>query len=53
MATVDDARAIASTLPRSYEAIVRDRLEFRVGRIVHTVGSGQGVNRELPAAAQL
>jgi hypothetical protein len=33
--TVDDARAIAATLPRSYEAIVRDQLKFRVGRIVY------------------
>jgi hypothetical protein len=32
--TIDDARAIASTLPRSYEALVRDRVKFRVGRIV-------------------
>jgi hypothetical protein len=34
MATIDDARAVASTLPRSYEAVVRDRVKFRVGRIV-------------------
>jgi hypothetical protein len=34
VATVDDARAVASTLPRSYEAVVRDRVKFRVGRIV-------------------
>jgi hypothetical protein len=33
--TVDDARAIAATLPRSYEAIVRGSLRFRVGRIVY------------------
>ena len=32
--TVDDVRAFALTLPRAYEAIVRDRVKFRVGRIV-------------------
>jgi hypothetical protein len=35
VATIDDVRAIASTLPRSYEALVRDRVKFRVGRIVY------------------
>ncbi len=33
--TIDDARAIAVTLPRSYEALVRDEVRFRVGRIVY------------------
>jgi hypothetical protein len=33
--TIDDARAIAETLPRSYEALVRDSVRFRVGRIVY------------------
>jgi hypothetical protein len=33
--TIDDARAIAATLPRSYEALVRDQVRFRVGRIVY------------------
>jgi len=33
--TVDDVRAIADGLPRSYEALVRDRVKFRVGRIVY------------------
>lgn len=33
--TIDDVRAVASTLPRSYEALVRDRVKFRVGRIVY------------------
>jgi hypothetical protein len=32
--TVDDVRAVALNLPRSYEAVVRGRLKFRVGRIV-------------------
>src|ERR671935_1193474 len=35
MVTVEDARRVASALPRSYEAIVRDRVKFRVGRIVY------------------
>ena len=38
-ATVDDARAIAATLPRSYEALVRDELRLRVGRIVYAAFS--------------
>jgi hypothetical protein len=33
--TIDDVRALASTLERSYEAIVRDRVKFRVGQIVY------------------
>jgi hypothetical protein len=33
--TIDDVRAITTTLPRSYEAVVRDRVKFRVGRIVY------------------
>jgi hypothetical protein len=32
--TVDDVREIAGGLPRSYEAVVRGRVKFRVGRIV-------------------
>ena len=32
--SIDDARAIAADLPRSYEALVRDRIKFRVGTIV-------------------
>jgi hypothetical protein len=35
MATIDGVRSLASTLPRSYEALVRDRVKFRVGRIVY------------------
>ncbi len=34
MATLADVRAIASRLPRAYEAVVRDYVKFRVGRIV-------------------
>ena len=37
--TIDDARAIAATLPRSYEALVRDRVKFRVGSIVYAAFS--------------
>ena len=33
--TVEDVRAIASTLPRSYEAVVRGCVKFRVGQIVY------------------
>jgi hypothetical protein len=32
--TIEDVRTFASTLPRAYEALVRDRVKFRVGRIV-------------------
>jgi len=33
--TIDDARLIAATLPRSYEALVRDHVRFRVGGMVY------------------
>jgi hypothetical protein len=33
--TIADVRALAATLPRSEEALVRDRVKFRVGRIVY------------------
>jgi hypothetical protein len=32
---VEDVRAIARDLPRSYEVLVRDRVKFRVGKIVY------------------
>jgi hypothetical protein len=35
MVTIDDVRPFALSLPRSYEALVRDRVKFRVGRIVY------------------
>ena len=35
MVTIDDVRGLALSLPRSYEALVRDRVKFRVGRIVY------------------
>jgi hypothetical protein len=34
MATAEDVRRIALALPRAYEALVRDHVKFRVGRIV-------------------
>jgi hypothetical protein len=33
--TIDDVRRLAITLPRTTEALVRDRVKFRVGRIVY------------------
>ena len=42
MVTVEDVRAIALTLPRSYEAHVRGRVKFRVGRIVFVALSRDG-----------
>ena len=35
MVTVDQVRDVASGLPRTYEVLVRDRVKFRVGRIVY------------------
>src|SRR5689334_7978850 len=34
-ASVDDVREIARPLPRSYEVVVRDRVKFRIGKIVY------------------
>ncbi|BCB74154.1 MmcQ/YjbR family DNA-binding protein [Phytohabitans flavus] len=34
MVTADDIRRVALSLPRAYEALVRDRVKFRVGQIV-------------------
>jgi hypothetical protein len=33
--TVDQIRELAASLPRSYEAIVRGRVKFRIGQIVY------------------
>jgi hypothetical protein len=33
--TVEEIRALASSLPRSYEVFVRGRLKFRIGQIVY------------------
>jgi hypothetical protein len=35
MATIETVRELALSLPRSYEVLVRDRVKFRVGRIVY------------------
>ncbi len=35
MATIEDVRALTVGLPRSYEALVRGRVKFRVGQIVY------------------
>ena len=35
MATADDVRRIATSLPRTIERLVRDRVKFNVGRIVY------------------
>jgi hypothetical protein len=35
MVTIDEVRAFALTLPRTIEVLVRDRVKFRVGRIVY------------------
>jgi hypothetical protein len=35
MVTLEDVRELARTLPRTEEALVRDRVKFRVGRIVY------------------
>jgi hypothetical protein len=34
-ATIEGVRELAQTLPRSYEVLVRDRVKFRVGRLVY------------------
>jgi hypothetical protein len=39
MVTVTDVRALAATLPRSSEHLVRDRVKFRIGRIVYVAFS--------------
>ena len=35
MVTIDDVRELVAPLPRSYEVLVRDRVKFRVGRLVY------------------
>ena len=44
MVTVDDVRRLASTLPRSEEHLIRDRVKFRVGRIVYVASTAQLVS---------
>jgi len=43
MSSLDAVRAVALSLPRSYEAEVRGGIRFRVGRIVY-VGFGRDLN---------
>jgi hypothetical protein len=56
MVTVEEIRQTALSLPRAYEALVRDRVKFRVGRIVFVALSrdetmmGCGFPREERAA---
>jgi hypothetical protein len=40
--TLDDVRAIVETLPRAYEAQVREATKFRVGQIVFAAVSPDG-----------
>ena len=37
--TIDDVRPFALGLPRTYEALIRDRVKFKVGRIVYVAFS--------------
>ena len=39
MVTLEDVRAFAADLPRSYEVLVHGRVKFRVGRIVYVAFS--------------
>jgi hypothetical protein len=53
----DDVRRVALSLPRAYEALVRDRVKFRVGQLVFAALSrdeewlGVGFPKEQRAAA--
>jgi hypothetical protein len=57
MVTVDEIRALAQTLPRSYEVLVHGQIKFRVGQIVWLALSkdgkrmGCGSPREMRQAA--
>ncbi|HJR91943.1 MAG TPA: MmcQ/YjbR family DNA-binding protein [Acidimicrobiia bacterium] len=37
--TLEDVRQVATQLPRTTEALVRDRVKFRVGRLVYLAAS--------------
>ena len=39
MVTIEDVRLLAMGLPRTIEVLVRDRVKFRVGRIVYVAFS--------------
>ena len=55
--TADEVRELASSLPRSYEALVRGQVKFRIGQIVYLALSkdgsrmGCGFPKEFRAAA--
>jgi hypothetical protein len=40
--TIEEIRAVATTLPRSSEGVVRGRVKFRIGRIVYLSLSRDG-----------
>jgi hypothetical protein len=40
--TVNEIRELAESLPRSYEAIVRGRVKFRIGQIVYLALAADG-----------
>jgi hypothetical protein len=42
LVTVDEVRAVASSLPRTNEGLVRGHVKFRVGRIVYLAISRDG-----------
>ena len=42
MVTIDEVRAVALTLPRSSEGLVRGQVKFRIGRIVYLSLSRDG-----------
>jgi hypothetical protein len=42
MVTIDEVRAVAATLPRSSEGLVRGQVKFRIGRIVYLALSRDG-----------
>ena len=42
MVTVEEIRAVASTLPRTNEGLVRGQVKFRIGRIVYLAISRDG-----------
>jgi hypothetical protein len=42
MATIEEVREFASTLPRSSEGLVRGQVKFRIGRIVYLSISRDG-----------
>jgi hypothetical protein len=51
--TLDDVRDLALSLPRSYEAVVRGRVKFRVGQIVYVAFSHDGETMEFAFPKEL